>query len=544
MRSDIVTSMAMHSMRVSSSRRTALFIIGGFYLVGILVAGSAQAQSGGHSLPVVPVFPTSGPSVYNCHDGTNGWGYDYPYPPNVGGNPLCNSEELSGRWRVGYFSAQDMALSNAPVVEYSITTSGNPGAYTISFGNSTHTEAPGGPGGRQPTNTILAPTTVYANAGDPIKLQWSFQPELSIREYVCTSSFLGICLNSNNETVGSYTFFNINKGIVSNFGTFSTSTESGSMTIVAPAQSTTYTIGGVVGFWCAKNPSWKDCQPPLSIPIVIGHYSSSVPSLSFASNPVSVGQNTTVTWSVANASSCEVYNSDAKQPVSSTLYASSTICASPQTLKTPTYSSARTDTYTLYYTDSTGVSYFPTYTLMVNAISSCPVNSSGTYPSCTCNSGYTGAPPDCVAIPGVACPSGYSGVEPNCIAEACPPFTAESPAKGGGFTCTPDSACPVGYTGTPPACVPTPPGVVNSFMAVPSRVRSGGQTTFEWSTENMQACTLKSLLMNSVSVPLISNSFPETITSADTYTLSCIDGNGTTFSVNANVGLIPTVQEK
>jgi hypothetical protein len=252
----------------------------------------------------------------------------------------------------------------------------------------------------------------------------------------------------------------------------------------------------------------------LSVPVTVSGKPFALPSFAFASNPITVGQSTAATWSVTNATNCALSNSYGGVNTGA-------VACTSQTTPTPTYTSTTTDTYTLQYTDSNGTTYFPTYMLVVNDSSSscnpsnllqngcpsqpgpgtsCPANSFGVYPGCSCDNGYTG--------------NGQSGSNLVCTLNVNVPRI--------------------------------PSGIISAFTATPSRVLSGGTSNLTWSTSNMASCLLlKASDNSSVSAPLSSSGTqtPVTVTRAETYTLSCLGIDGNTYTSTASVKLTPTVQE-
>ncbi len=94
-----------------------------------------------------------------------------------------------------------------------------------------------------PIYAISMGALLAAAPGDPLYFTWSLDPQMIIRHWECTSSFLGVCLNFNNVSEQNNYF---NSGITSTFGQTS---QYGSTVISAPSTpgNFTYTIGDLFG---------------------------------------------------------------------------------------------------------------------------------------------------------------------------------------------------------------------------------------------------------------------------------------------------------
>jgi hypothetical protein len=225
----------------------------------------------------------------------------------------------------------------------------------------------------------------------------------------------------------------------------------------------------------------------LSIPVIVSGEPFAVASLTFASNPIAVGQTTTATWSVANAANCALTNSYGGVDTGAR-----TDCATSVVTPTPTYATSTTDTYTLFYTDENGTSYFPTYTLSINN-------------------------------------SVSSSCKPGNLLQGC----STQPGNGG-------SQSP---TSTPSFAPPPAPPPALSLVITPARVRKGQTALITWSATNVNSCSLNgpgvSASCDNAAACAASTQTPtQPINAASVYTLTC--GN---VSQSQTVNLLPSVKE-
>jgi hypothetical protein len=121
------------------------------------------------------------------------------------------------------------------------------------------------------------------------------------------------------------------------------------------------------------------------------------------------------------------------------------------------------------------------------------------------------------------------------------------------FTCTaaPEGETTVGLdepgSGTNEGSGNTSPSSpILDLRVIPSLVRSGNTTQVNWSAQNVRSCTVTAPngdTWTGVQSPL-GGKTSRAITAETTYTLSCIDLNGSTLTKAATVRILPTWRER
>lgn len=276
-----------------------------------------------------------------------------------------------------------------------------------------------------------------------------------------------------------------------------------------------------------------------------------------SNSPVTVGQSATISFHADSATSptqCQINNSNDTVALDNVAGCPS---SANDTYTTPVFTSAGTYAYKFYYYQS-GWTLVQTVTVVVNAV---PVDKctdiSGTQTSVP--TGCTGPTPSpsgsCIPTNGsynglsCSCPIGYTLSGSTCVppTDRCnnlPGVQSTVPTNcsvnSDGVSC---SANP-GYEIVGAACLPQ--GSINQFVASPSRVLKGNQSTITWSTSHMASCALSAFDSSATSNlnSALSSTLSTTVNSKTIYTLACIDQGGLSYSSSVTVNLIPQTIEQ
>ena len=501
-----------------------------------------------------------------CHEGGGGYG------PTFGEvESICTASELNGTQIVGEFTITDVFGNVAE-------------AYKTSQGG---------------IGYVNRSITVYP--GEPLTYSWSLDPDIFIREWECTDSVLGLCVQFNNVTASVPHYFD--SGITSTFGqTF----QYGTVTITAPSSGTaTSTIGGKFGSptsqtfttgvtqscsgggqggpicisTCpsgyhlgtgggAEGGTSYSCQktvvtppPNIQLPLVVKVGGSApttpAPTLTISADSQSVitqqstGIHATFAAAAGDSLTQTALNVVLPNGVEYTLpgYGPSSSASYNYTFSTTTVG-----TYIFKpYAETTNYPSWSTYGQSVTVTVSNPTCSNasnggatGTYPNCICNNGgaYTASTNSCAALNSCTF-NGLTILSGNLVtayqsSSVTPPATCQSQIR----TCT-NGALSGSYAYS--YCTSSTAGSISSALtAMPSRVHPKGSTTLTWSTSNMASCAVTS---SDTPTPTLSTALSSTgllvqnITRPEVYTLFCTDNNDTPFVSKVQVNLIPVVQE-
>ena len=308
---------------------------------------------------------------------------------------------------------------------------------------------------------------------------------------------------------------------------------------------------------------------------------SSAPSCTITPSPTTVwsGGGATLNYTTNNASSASITCSNNG--------VAGVSCQSPGSVPAVAASSAPSGTITNSTASTRSVSYTMTLNggntcqANVNVKPVCPAHSTGTWPGCVADSGYTyysttntttaiacpapncpgpgagnctantgytynSGPNTCTANavstcanglnfslygPGCSCPQNQVQVGSGCVAVSCP--------NGLNINLYPLCACPSGQVQSGSTCINNIVQSGLSLTAMPSRVHRGGQTTLTWSSNiGDTSCALTSSATGTTLSTLLSGTLVQTVTRRTTFTLTCNSGN-----LRQSVSILPSFIE-
>gem|GEM_PF-2233407 len=397
-----------------------------------------------------------------------------------------------------------------------------------------------------PIYAISMGALLAAAPGDPLYFTWSLDPQMIIRHWECTSSFLGVCLNFNNVSEQNNYF---NSGITSTFGQTS---QYGSTVISAPSTpgNFTYTIGDLFGV----------------LPVTVDVSGTARPLLTISASSTSITtlQSTTINATYTPGSGDTLTNTALNVNLGPPTNNEYTVLGGggPTSPYTYTFSTTTPGTYTFKPYVETVV--YPSWATegqsvtvtVTNPLCSAASNggATGSYQNCVCNNtGTYNASNNSCANPLSCTFNGpvSSGSIVTAYSVATAPSQAACNSASQTFTCTNGTFVPtspnISSYPNGSCTVSNPTGIISSALtATPSRVHPGKSTTLAWSTSNMASCTVTSsdTPPQTLSTALSSTGVTTpAITHAEIYTLSCLDANGTSFMSQVRVSLVPVEVE-